>query len=394
MLKKVGILLLISTNLSATLTETEVAQLQSLQGFSRRNYDMDLYVSDQYSHIEVPRAIARVHCLELLQDGSSKAYQEFVTAQDADCLSFANFKRLASYIQSLSEDKILLIRKAIIITAVSLTSQVLEQMPEAKCLGSTLDVSASFVRATKAERQMYCIFPPATNFRHMLFTESGNNMFKTLQTMIQLRYMGQQELDLWFAYWIVNTAGFRGQVEQRGSIYITEPVANAMLYLKDLLDQMLLAPEYPVLSNYLQYRVRLIGLQEMPVEQQAVFGHLAGILHLYTPLQGRILYSSFMQLSTKTRCDLERFFNYEVHTYEPISYIPAFFSNAMLYTNNNFSLVFAKLLPIYMEAVRLSDGKGVSLNQLSKTTNIAQLLTTNKPLDFEVNSDRELMLVH
>lgn len=392
MLKKFCLLFLISTNLSATLSEIEMDQLSWLQGYSRRSYDMDLYTTNQYAHIEIPRAMTRMRCLELLQDGSSRAYQEFVIAQNTDCLSFTNFKKLAAFIKNLSADQISLLRKAVIITATSSTPEACTQIPEVKLLNDTLDFSAALVRSSNIERQLYCVFPPHTNFRHMLYAESGDNMFKTLQTMIQLKYMGQQDLDLWFAYWIVNTAGFRGQVEQRGSIYISESIANAMLHLKGLLNQMLLAPEYPVLGNYLQYRVRLIGLQEMPLEQQVVFGHLAGILNLYTPLQGRMLYSAFMQLPLKTRQDLERFYNYEVHTYKTISYVPILFSNAFLYSDNDFSSVLSILLPLYMEAVHLSSGKGASFNELSQAKNITKLLAVNKTVAIEINSDREVVL--
>lgn len=385
--------MLISTSLSASLSETETEQLSWLEGHEQRSYDMDVYATtNEYSHIEVPRAIVRIRCLELLQDGDSRSYQEFVSAQNTSCLSFTNFKKLSAFIKRLTPNQILLLRKAVIITATSLTPQARAQIPEIEVLNSSLDFSAALVRATNAERQLYCMFPPQTNFRHMLYAESGNNMFKTLQTMIQLKYMGQTELDLWFAYWIVNMAGFRGHVDQRGSIYLTEHIASSMLYLKDLLDQMLLAPEYPVLSNYLQYRVRLIGLQEMPAEQQVVFGHLAGLLNLHTPLQGRMLYASFMQLPSKTRQDLVNFFNCDIHGFAPISYVPALFSNALLYADNDFSLVLSQLLPIYMDAVRLSAGKGASFNQLSQTENIKKLLTLNKSVELTISSAQELSL--
>jgi len=61
--------------------------------------------------------------------------------------------------------------------------------------------------------------------RHMLYTEGGNNMFEYLRALIKkglsdpnFRPLAEALYKLWFSRWIVNIAGFRGHVDDRGSL--------------------------------------------------------------------------------------------------------------------------------------------------------------------------------
>lgn len=391
MLSRILALFLYAALANADLTVMEQQQLKWLDGYTRRSYDMDLNVTNKKVHMEILRASTRMRCLELLRNGDRQSYNEFVAAQSADCLSFATYNKLSVYIKRLSDDEYLLLRKAVILTAVSLTPQARAQMPESEIVNNSLDFSAELVRATESDRKLFIMFPPQTNFRHMLYAESGNNMFATLHKMIQLKYMRVEDLNLWFAYWIVNMAGFRGHTEQRGSIYLTEPVVDAMLHLKACIDNMLLSPQYEVLTHYLDYRAKLLGLQDLALDQRTTLAHLGAMMRLYTPQAGRRLYQSFVRLPTVTQTQLINFFNQDVHTKPAITHAPALFANALTITDGNIELVIAKILPIYAQALYISTGS-VSLNALSSTRNVRTLLN-HYQLSLTVNPDREVAVV-
>lgn len=391
MLKRILVLWLCAATASADLTPLEKQQLSWLDQHRTCCYDMDQHVANKKQHMEVPRAITRMRCLELLRSGDHQAYNEFVQAQDADRLSFTTFNKLSAFIKQLNEHEYLALRKAVIMTAVSLTSQAKILMPETEMLSNnSLEFSAAMVRATEAEKLLYVIFPPQTNFRHMLYAESGDNMFAMLQKMMQMHYMHKQELDLWFGYWIVSIAGYRGHVDQRGALYMTEPVAAAMLQLKGSLDNMLVSPQYPVLQNYLEYRAQLLGLQDLPPDLRTTLAHLGSMMRLYTPEQGRKLHLNFVRLPTVQKRELIKYFNAGIHARKPITHVPALLCNALDLTDNNIELVVAKLLPLYVQALQLSDQE-LSFNNLSQASSIRSIINKNA-IYLTVNPDQQLAL--
>lgn len=375
--------------LHADLTDAERQQLNWLNGYQHHTYEMDAKVKTREQHVELPRAINRIRCLELLRQGDRAAYMEFVQAQTADCLSWQNFGKLAEFIKKLNPEQYLLLRKAIILTAVSLTPQARAQIPAVKILNnSRLDFNAAWVRATPADRNLYLMFPPETNFRHMLYTEGGDQMFATLHKMIQLQYMRRAELDLWFAYWIINIAGFRGHIEQNGSVYLTNSVAIITLHLKSLIDNMLISPQYDVLAEYLEYRANLLGLQELPAPQRITLAHLGSLMRLYTPQTGQRLYQAFLRLPSTTQAALIKFFTQDIHTRPIITYAPALFANAFTLSHNNIELVVDRVLPVYLQVIKLQL-ESTSLNSLAKEANVRRILD-GEQINLILNADLEL----
>lgn len=392
MLKKIITLLLCVGAANAALTEVEQQQLAWLNDHKGRCYDMDQHVCNSEAHIEISRAKTRMRCLELLRAGDRQAYNEFVGAQNNDRLSLATFNKLSAYVADLKEDEYLILRKAVILNAVSLTGKAKVLVPQFDIPNNSLEFSAAMVRATDSERKLYIIFPPQTNFRHMLYAEGGNNMFASLQNMIQLGYMQQRELDLWFANWIVNIAGYRGHINQHGSIYMHEPLAQAMLHLKALLDNMLISPQYSVLDQYLEYRSQLLGLQDLDPEVRVTLAHLGAIMRLYNPQEGRRLYNAYLKLSPVLKNQLVDFFNNRIHKKTYITHAPAMFANGMDLTTGDIELVVAKLVPVYAQAINLSE-KTVSLNTLSSAKNVSTLLA-QQHAELMLNPDLEVALLH
>ncbi len=78
-----------------------------------------------------------------------------------------------------------------------------------------------------------------SHLRHMLDMEGGYNMLDSIKEAIKNKKITREQLDLWFARWIINIAGLDGHVpNSKGSIYLTEPVAKCIFALKAELDQL------------------------------------------------------------------------------------------------------------------------------------------------------------
>lgn len=313
---------------------------QSIINPNGRTLDFDQYVAEQAVHIELQRAITRLYCLQLLRSGTQQAYQQFIQAQlqakVANPLSFATFNKLAKHLQRLNTHQYALLHDA------------------------------------SAEK--------LAHFRHMLYTEGGVGMFKQLRNMILHGYINAAEIDLWYAGWIINISGFRGHVDPRGSLYLTESVAQDMQKLQDLLYQMLDAPNYDPLIPYLEYRAQSLGLQNLAVADRLFIAHLGGILRLYTAADGQRLYTSVMQLPIADRAAAQQYFltGLQDPMQQGPTYVPALFGNALAVSDGNIELVIKKILPIYNQILQEYNSKhsGVilSFNELSAMKNVKALL--------------------
>lgn len=397
MLSRVFLLLIIATSTFATnyslppLSEIEQQQLSWLEQHSNKSFDLDALVINNEQHIEHQRAIVRLRCMHLLRIGDMCAYNLFVASQRESILQYADFIKLSVYIKKLSKGQYQQLRKAIILTAVSLSPVARAKLPEVEVLYSNLEFSVSAVRSNPQNKYLFSIFPPGTNFRHMLYAEGGQEMFMSLRAMILHKYMRQDELDLWFAYWIVDIAGFRGHVAPDGSIYLNQDVYSAMATLKKMLDTMLVSPTYDVLTPYLDYRAELLGLQELEKETRHTLAHLGAQMRLYTPAQGRIIYEVFQNIPTESKNILITYFAKQEHTHDRLTHVPSLFANALIQLDGDLELMIEKMLPIYIKIIQLG-GLDVSCNKISSSLNIAELLQ-NPKAQLDIDFHQEICLV-
>lgn len=411
------------------ISDAQTQQLTWIMGHKRRSYDMDAEVADPYMHIEVVRALTRLYCLQLLKSGTERDYLNFISAQldakVASPLTFNSFKKLSKHIQKLDAVDHELLETATILSAVSLSDQAFKLAQGLVNLENSSNDNLAFltttvrvdddiyplIRQIKANHQMtkkllYILFPPQTNFRHMLYTEGGASMFKYLRTMIKHQYITADEMDLWYAHWVVNIAGFRGHVANSGSLYLTEPVFQAMDKLYSLTTEMLQTPNFNPLASYLEYRAEILGYSTLPQEERLFLAHLGAMLRLYNPSQGKDLYTGFYALPKRLRDDLQKDFLVTLNDYQgnTPTYFPALLGNTMLYVDNDIKLTLELILPIYSYSLQkyarlidtgaLSNGAALSFNQLSAKKNIAIIvkLKTIRSSDIRVNANGEVEL--
>jgi hypothetical protein len=388
---------------SFKISDLQISQLAWTLQHKTYTYDADLLVTNQQLHVEIPRTLTRLYCASLLQNGSKKAYAQFVAAQMRagvkQPLSFATFVKLSKHVQKLTRADYLILENCAILSAISLTKPAADTAKRMIDIERISNDNLEFLSATLripsniypimaqvqhdpiTARKLLCIiFPPQTNFRHMLYTEGGIGMFKYLRRMIQHGYIDQAGLDLWYAHWIVSLAGFRGHIDQHGSLYLTEPVAQAMFELKKHIDEMLSAPNYDPLTPYLEYRASLLGLTHLPVAQRLTVAHLGALLRLYTVADGQQLHASFLRLPLKEQRMFSAHFARGLVDSTQITptYAPALFGNGMILSKGDLDLVVQSLLPIYnrvlQQAVQQQIKAAVSFNDLSAQHNLRKLL--------------------
>lgn len=413
---------------SVTLTSQQITQLAWVMNHSRRTNDMDQKAIESQVHIEVLRALTRLYCMQLLKQGDKRAYDSFIIAQvnskELSIISFHSFKQFSKYIQNLSAEDYELLQTATILSAISLSDQAAllsqnflikqELNDNLDFLATTLRLDANMYPITKkyandraaAKKLLYVLFPPQTNFRHMLYTEGGSSMFHYLRSMIQHQYINQDDLDLWYAYWIINIAGFRGHVSHAGSIYLTEDVARSMSSLKQQIDHMLYSPNYNPLVPYLEFRAQLLGLQNLPEEQRLLLAHLGSLMRMYSIQDGKILLDGFEKLNVNQQRTISRFFMHGLknNTRQITTYVPALFGNTVTLLNGDKSKAIAVVLPIYSKAIMLYTEKikngelnpdlALNFNSFSASKNLRRVIAIGQDCleKLKLNASAEVML--
>ncbi len=412
---------------SLQLTPEQIEQLTWIIEHKNRSFDLDMCANNDV-HIEVSRALTRLYCLQLLKNGGRTEYEHFVAAQLSnnidEPLSFASFNLLALHVQQLSNEDFLLLQTAIILSAVSLSTPAANFAQRTLNLDDVGNDSLNFLAATVRsevniypltehivhdqtadKKLLYILFPPQTNLRHMLYAEGGVAMFRYLRTMIKHQYISQNELDLWFGYWIVNIAGFRGHIDQRGSIYLNESVFKAMYKLKENIYTILQQPNYDPLIPYLEYRAELLGLQHLPLQQRLTMAHMGAMLRLYTQAEGKQLLAGFNNLPQQLRLNIQRQYMHYLNdpTQVAPTHLPALFGNALQLCNGDIEQVLLKITPIYYQAIqkyteqqkshRLKANIVLAFNKLSASYNVQKILDSTSKINLQIMPDGEVLIL-
>jgi hypothetical protein len=352
------------------ISQQQLQRLSWLLEPDKRRFDLEMLTSTDDNHIEVIRALTRLYCLQLLKSGTKRDYDKFIAAQlensKADTLTFNAFKKLSKHIQQLTATDY----------------------------------------ATLEKLAIYSV-PAQNNFRHMLYTEGGAGMFKHLRSMIQHQYTNAAEIDLWYCYWIIDIAGFRGQVSHNGSVYLTESVFQAMYKLKVLIAQMLESPNFNPLLPYLEYRAEILGFKSLPTSERLLLAHLGALMNLYNAEDGSQLLTGFRQLTAKQRQQMTVYFNSKMLNYEHPNqtYIPPLFANTLVLTKGNIKQTLKIILPIYNQAVNqyiaaqtrgaIAPEVALSFNALSSSQNLKKIIRSgaNGTQRIKVRADGEVIPV-
>lgn len=271
-------------------------------------------------NIEIKRVLARLSCLKLLEIGDEVAYERFSSAQPESMkLSAEKFNALSSFIQRLSPAS----RQCLMATCFITKSKPAEDLAKEEGMVLSTD-SEQFI--TDVVTQRASLFPIAglldsdalallpfafyknAHARHMLDMEGGYNMILSIKTGIETGEITHEHFDLWFARWIINVAGLDGHVESKGSIYLTQPVADCIIALKSELDQLWSNPNHPVVDNYLAFRAIQLNVRT------PYMAYLGALMRQYTPAIGSDIEAWFDRLPLPTQEAYEAAFYTQLRT--------------------------------------------------------------------------------
>lgn len=404
------------------INDAQISQLAWAFHHDKHTNDLDLRKNHQDIYVEISRALTRLYCAQLLRSGTLESYNRFVAAQssvvNAKPLTFASYTKLSQHVQSLSAADYSLLETAAILSAVSLSKPAAALAQRAMDITPHSNDNMSFLAATlrnginiypltaqimrddaAARKLLYVLFPPQTNFRHMLYTEGGIGMFKYLRNMIAHNFIDKESLNLWSAHWIINIAGFRGHIDQRGSIYLNENVAASILSLKTFVYEMLEQPNFDPLLPYLEFRAKALGFRDLPTEERLFYTHIGCLLRLYNIEEGKRLQASIQRIPVENIRAIKRYFLQGLHDPNQNThlYVPALLGNALEVSNGNLEQVIEHMLPVYdavlQQAARQNIHK-MSFNKLSASKNLKQLLNINPddPKSFKILPDGTVLL--
>jgi hypothetical protein len=285
-------------------------QLLWLQDNSVNTSQSSVQSKKEEVNLEVKRILSRLYCLKLLENGNLTSYQSFIQAQAPErVLCEADFTRLSHFIQVLSPAS----RQALMATCfITKSDQAVKVVPVAQkaelpadseqfithMVTHFADVFPICALLNEDERALlpYAFYKNA-HARQILDMEGGQNMITSIAEGIRTRAITYEQFNLWFARWIINVAGLDGHINAKGSIYLTQPVADCIFALKLELDQLWGNPEHQVLNQYLTFRATQLNVTNPYV---AYFGAL---MRQYTPSMGREIQAWFFGLSESAQLE-------------------------------------------------------------------------------------------
>lgn len=241
-------------------------------------------------HDEVQRALSRIANLCHLEAGDGAAYARFIAPQCDDVLRRESFDRLSAIVAQLPGPA----REVVAASCVLAPSEVAAAGAKAQrppvelpadseqCLTALAThcphIFPAYVALSPPAKLLFsAAYLPGSHLRHMLYTEGGNNMFYGLRRLIVAGQLTDTAFGIWVGRWIVNIAGFRGhEAGPSGSLYLTEPTAQAIFMLLDELATLRRQPTYEPLIGYLRRRGEALGLRS------AYLIHLACMARVYS----------------------------------------------------------------------------------------------------------------
>ena len=237
---------------------------------------------------------------------------------------------------------------------------------------------------------------------NQMYNEGSLAMYSTLKKGFTDGSLKQSDLDLWYAHWLANIAGFRGHLAPVGSQYLTQRTFMVMNQIKTSLDKMYRDLKVNPMQVYLQKRSNSLHLSswtKKPEERQAL-ASLAAMLRLFTPQDGKVLFTSFRKLPAK---DQQRWIAHVERQLkilpEPApTYAPAVFANGIEIAGVAESI--QKLLPLAIntyavgEKMRTAGELGsdvpLSFRELASETLVKRVLSSEKPMVVDINPENGL----
>lgn len=397
-------------HLSKMLTEKQYEQIDWIDTTQQTN---ERVLSEPNIHVQQQRIFAKLHFLFLLRQGGEEAYTRFVNGQKEPKLSAEHFEVLSQFITRLSETDYKQLWVATLtcksveankraetvlekppLDAVDFLAKVMTQAP--RIYPAAAEILEEEKHADEGFRAMF----DTGHFRHMMYVEGGPKMFAKLREKIQDNFQ-RKELELWFAYWLIDIAGFRAQTKELGSEYLNDNTYKALITLKSHLDNFFVDPQQEILRFYLNDRAKWLGLAESQANSSAfmprnvletprlILARIAAMQRLFTPEEKEGLERGLSCLKEKLGVE-----NYRIllETLNPLrvtdeptpTYGPALLANLRADAGGKYEVAIVIGLPIYAKALqeyrklreenKIDKTLPLNLNGLAAKDNIKALL--------------------
>ena len=405
------------------ISEEQIEQLSWVIDNPVDIHEMVAKAEQKKIHQEVPRALSRLYSLQLLRSGTQDDYQQFIAPQtdsNNPKLNKDSFNQMAELIGSMDAESYEVLQAGAIISAVTLSPKARlkasiilnEKLPQdsVQFLSITMAKAMEIYSLARhiikkhpsAEGKFEVIFLPDSHLRHMMYNEGSQAMYSSLKKGFANNSIKQNDLDLWYAHWLVNIAGFRGNLAPVGSLYLTQRTYMAMNQVKVSLDKMYRDTKVNPMQVYLQTRSNWLHLSSWTkkTEERQALASLAAMLRLFTPQDGKELFASFRKLSTKDQQQWIAHVEQQMKVLpEPApTYAPKVFARAIEVAGITETI--QKVLPLVINTYTLgqkmrSDGDlgsniPLSFRELASNASVERILGSEKPLVVDINPENGL----
>ena len=254
------------------------------------------------------------------------------------------------------------------------------------------------------------MFWPNMHFRHMLYTEGGNNMSKSFSDGVLNGDFAKQDFLAWKWRWLTNLFGFQGG--QGAKYYDAQTHFLAVTVLTEL-EKILMDTAYSYLDHYLLKRAELAGLNEINLSktEQQLLGHLAAYcnqINILTPDLGKMIYAGYAEYQNEFNDAGKLAALYEEQRGDTKAvtptYVPAVMNTAYLVFKNKFKMNEAESLKnasqfmcqILGKLLSCPRDKRISCMNIAKETNLQSILekwiANHHAVDFKLSENVELMV--
>lgn len=328
-------------------------------------------IAKDSNYMEVKRSLSRFYCLHLLLKGE-EGYEAFIACQEKKnrflpVLSKENYLDLSLQFQCLDPLSLDCLKTSTLIGAVPLSGEsrkqadnllgknnyvvdsvefpatIFEEIEKAKIIypivNSLFEKYPDISTQREIEQHLKNHFPHRMHYRHQIYTEGDQNMFRAFVQKVQTGELTKEDYEDWRNYWTVNILGFRGNVEPKGSVYLTENTYRTMKVLEAILEQVFDNKELTpvdILNTYLDKRAALLGLTKdkksrapLTPMKQRILAHIGAMLRSFSRREGDALYQGLQYCDDNVERLASLYFENQDETEPTPTYAPAFFANAI-----------------------------------------------------------------
>ena len=357
------------------ISEREIEQLSWSVREAPHTPEKDVVnIAQNNAFIEVRRCLSRLHCLKLLQSGP-RGFKSFIQSQDTEndfnpVLSDKQYNTISQKITSLDHLAIDALHVSTVLSSVPLSPKARKNADDVlgennytfdsvEFLADTFDdienakkiyplVNSLFQAYPKIEEQqrltkyLQSAFCHRQHYRHMLYTEGNENMFRHLLAAVKEKKLDKEAFHFWVCHWTINITGFRGHLSPKGSLYLTSNTFKAMAALESVLETVFSNPKitpHELLSSYLDIRAGFLKLDRfsLPPHHERLLAHIGAMMRLYQPMEGETLVAGFYLIPIETRKKLAfSYFNVTDKEEPTPTFAPALFENSIDYRKNSY----------------------------------------------------------